>query len=97
MLLNAVKTALRISHSKLDDEIMQHIRACIDDMKRLGIAVPEYYDLASDIPLLLAAIKLYCMAQFDFLGKGEQYKKGYESLRDVLSMSSDYKGSDINV
>lgn len=97
MLLNAVKTALRISHSKLDDEIMQHIRACIDDMKRLGIAAPEYPELAGDTPLILTAVKLYCMAQYDFLGKGEQYKKGYESLRDVLSMSGGYMESDVDV
>lgn len=97
MLIDGVKTALRISHNKLDDDIGQHISACLDDMKRLGIAVPDDTEDAADVPLLFAAVKIYCMAQYDFLNKGEQYKKGYESLRDTLSLSSNYRESDSSV
>ena len=97
MLIDGVKTALRISHNKLDDDIGQHISACLDDMKRLGIAVPDDQEDVADVPLLFAAVKIYCMAQYNFLNKGEQYKKGYESLRDTLSLSGDYKESDSGV
>lgn len=97
MLIDDVKTALRISHSKLDDDINQHISACLADMKRLGISIPDDVEDVADIPLLFAAVKIYCMAQYDFLGKGEQYKKGYESLRDTLSLSGSYRESDGDV
>lgn len=96
MLIDSVKTTLRISHDKLDDDISQHISACLDDMKRLGISIPDDVEDVADIPLLFSAVKIYCMAQFDFLNKGEQYKKGYESLRDSLSLSGSYReGSDV--
>ena len=97
MLIDDVKTALRISHNRLDDDINQHIAACLDDIKRLGIAVPYDQEDVADVPLLFAAVKIYCMAQYNFLNKGEQYKKGYESLRDTLSLSGDYKESDSGV
>lgn len=97
MLVNDIKKALRIAHNRLDDDIQQHISACLDDMRRLGIAVPDNDTDVESNSLLLSAVKLYCMAQYDFLSKGDQYKKGYESLRDVLSMSSGYKESDENV
>lgn len=91
MLIDDVKMALRISHDKLNDEIGQHISACLNDMKRLGISVPDDTENVKNIPLLFAAVKIYCMAQYDFMNKGEQYKRGYESLRDVLSMSGGYR------
>lgn len=97
MLIDSVKTTLRISHNKLDDDISQHISACLDDMKRLGIAIPDDVEDVADMPLLFSTVKIYCMAQFDFLNKGEQYKKGYESLRDTLSLSSNYRESDSSV
>lgn len=97
MLIDDIKTALRISHDKLDDDVNQHISACLADMKRLGIALPELVDEVRDTPLLYVAVKLYCMAQYDFLGKGEQYKKDYEKLRDVLSLSGEYREGDRDV
>ena len=97
MLIDGVKTALRISHNRLDDDISQHIAACLDDMKRLEIAVPDDTKNVVEVPLLLAAVKIYCMAQYDFLNKGEQYKKQYEKLRDTLSLSGNYREGDEDV
>lgn len=97
MLIDSVKTALRISHGKLDDDISQHISACLADMKRLGISVPDDIEEVNDIPLVFAAVKIYCMAQYDFLNKGEQYKKQYEKLRDTLSLSGNYREGDEDV
>lgn len=97
MLIDSVKTTLRISHNKLDDDISQHISACLDDMKRLGISIPDDVEDVADIPLLFSAVKIYCMAQYDFLNKGEQYKNRYEKLRDTLSLSGDYREGDEDV
>ena len=37
------------------------------------------------------AVELYCKAQFDYLGKGEQFLKNYEGLRDSMSMAEGYR------
>lgn len=89
MLLDEVKVALRITHSKLDTEISQHIAACCDDLRRVGVEVPDDTDSLS--PLLVIAVLLYCKEQYDFIGKGEEFGKGYRSLRDSLSLSGDYR------
>lgn len=94
MLINDVKTALRISHNRLDTEIDQHISACCADMTRVGIAVPDDIEDITDTSLLYIAVILWCKAQYDYLGKGEEYRKGYESLRNTLSLSKDYRRSD---
>ena len=38
------------------------------------------------------AVELYCKAQFDYLGKGEQFRENYERLRDAMSMAAEYRG-----
>lgn len=90
MLLDRIKTALRITHNRLDTDIEQHIFACIADLARVGVAVPE--DTEAVTPLLETAIKIYVMARYDFLSKGIQYQTDYEKLRDALSLSQKYRG-----
>lgn len=90
MLLDRVKTALRITHSKLDEDIEQHISACIAELDRVGVEVPD--DTEAVAPLLETAVKIYVMARYDYLGKGTQYQTDYEKLRDALSLSQKYRG-----
>lgn len=100
-MVGKIKTALRISHGKLDDDIKGNIEAALLDMKMLGIETfkrdedgniiskdsgPELKD-----SLVEKAVELYCKASFDFRGKGEQYQKSYNALRDSLSLSGEYK------
>lgn len=96
MLIDDVKTALRISHDRLNAEISQHISACCADMKRVGVDVPDNIENISDSSLLYIAVVLWCKAQYDFIGKGTEFKKGYDNLRDALSLSSDYRESSDN-
>ena len=80
-----IKTALRISHNMLDKDIKRNIGAALFDMNRVGI------DIRKKNPLIDKACELYCKSQYDFQGKGEQYRKLYEGLRDSLSLAGDYR------
>ncbi len=80
-----VRKKMRISHSRMDDDIASNIEAARLDMGRVGI------DPEADDALVDKAVELYCKAQFDYLGKGEQFLKNYEGLRDSISMAEGYK------
>ncbi len=76
---------MRISHAHMDDDIQSNINAARLDMSRVGI------DSEADNALTDKAVELYCKAQFDYLGKGEQFLMHYEALRNSMSMSEEYK------
>lgn len=88
MVLDKIKTALRISHDKLDEDIINNINACLLDLKRVGVNVSE------PDALIDKACELYCKYQYDYQNKGEQFRQSYESLRDALSLCDDYKNTD---
>ena len=80
-----VRKKMRISHAHMDDDIGDNIAAARLDMGRVGID-PDRDDALTD-----KALELYCKAQFDYLGKGEQFQQHYERLRDAMSMAGEYK------
>ena len=90
-MLEKIKMSMRIFHTVLDDDVSQNIDACMLDLKRVGvnaeIAIPDAEDA-----LIVKAAELYCKWQYDFNGKGDQYQKAYENLRDSISMCEDYIG-----
>lgn len=89
-MLDNMKMALRIRHGSLDDDINGNISACSLDLKRAGIKAFEENNADA---LITKAMELYCKWQYDFGGKGEQYHRAYEQLRNALSLSGDYMGS----
>ena len=92
-MLDKIKLSIRIFHNVIDNDIKFNIDSCMRDLQRVGVA-PEKADLYSDDPLIAKAAELYCKWQYDFGGKGDQYKKAYEGLRDALSVCGDYNGGD---
>ena len=80
-----IRTKMRISHSGLDTDIQDNIDAALLDMGRVGV------DTTVDDKLTDKAIELYCKAEFDYLGKGAEFKKNYEGLRDALSVAEGYR------
>lgn len=80
-----IRKKLRISHAHMDEDIADNIAAARLDMGRVGIS-READDALTD-----KAVELYCKAQFDYLGKGEQFQLSYESLRDAMSMTEEYR------
>lgn len=79
-----LRKSMRFSHNMLDDEIERNIDTALLDMSRAGV------DTAKDSRLADKACELYCKAQFDYQGKGEQYMKSYEKLRDSMSLAGEY-------
>lgn len=61
-ILPAIKLALRISHSKLDADIISNIEAAQAEMIRRG--VPKAFADELDNPDILAAIKTYCRKEY---------------------------------
>lgn len=89
MLVTQIKDNLRISHNKLDDEILSTIKACQDDLERVGISVDESDDLT------VQAIKLYCRWAYNFENQADRYLRAYEGLRDAMSMNLERRAPDV--
>lgn len=84
--LRKVKLFLRISHDKLDEDILADIDACLADLKVCGIIDPKETD-----PLIYNAIKLYCRSTYtDDPSKAAEYLKRYEDLKACLMMAEGY-------
>ncbi|MCI5680173.1 MAG: hypothetical protein MR278_09425 [Bacteroidales bacterium] len=79
------KTALRISHDKLNNDIQSNIEACKKDMERVGITGMDDTD-----PLIHKAIELFLKWQYNFMAEGEKYERAYKEMRDGLSLCGDY-------
>lgn len=97
MLIDDVKTALRISHFALDDEIIDLVEAARHDLMLSGIsslkvqrerAVNEIGDLD---PLIKRVISVYVKANFETdTVKAERFQNAYDLLKNHLSLSGDY-------
>lgn len=85
-----IKKAIRRSHSKLDEDLMDDIDACIADLKAVGVTGPNAVE--SD-PLFYNAIKLYCKSlNTDDTAKAAEWLRRYESLKACLMMAKGYRG-----
>ena len=88
ILLNKVKTSLRISHNVLDDDVADTIDACLADLKVCGV-IPQH----DADPLILNAVKLFCKAAYtDDMGKAAAYQARYDALKSCLMMAEGYDG-----
>lgn len=90
-MLEKVKNDLRISHSKLDDDIQDNIEACKLDLKRVGV------DIDKNDQLVEKAIKLYIRWQYNFENQADRYMLAYKNLRNALSLCGDYRKDDKDV
>ncbi len=83
-MLEQIKNDLRISHDKLDGDIQENVKACLLDLKRVGVPNVKTKDNNS---LILKAVKLYCRWQYNFENQADRYMRHYEKLRNALSLS----------
>lgn len=93
-MLDKVKLALRITHTKLDNDILDNIAAAKEELERAG--VPR--DVATDpekYPLVARAIKTYCqsMAALD-QNQADKYMNSFKYQADNLRKSSLYGGTE---
>lgn len=91
-LLSKIKTSLRISHTALDEDVLDNISACLTDLRVCGLHEDK---LSTDVeldPLILNAVKLYCKAAYtDDPVKAARYQGGYDALKSCLMMAEGYK------
>ena len=81
-----IKTALRISHTKLDEDIQADIDACLMDLEVCGVVFAPTSD-----PLIFNAVKLWCRSLYtDDQDKAAAYMGRYEKLKACLMMAEGY-------
>lgn len=92
-MLEKIKLSIRRFHTMLDTDITSNIDACMLDLRRVGISAAVAVSSSKD-ELIIKAAELYYKWQIDYNGKGDQYEKAYNNLRDSLSMCDEYRGSE---
>ena len=85
-MLEEVKTALRITATRYDEEINGLIAACRLDLGLAGVGRIEEEDA-----LIKRAIILYCKANFGYDNPdSEKLQRSYDLLKCSLSIAGDY-------
>lgn len=84
-ILDKVKMSLRITTDDFDDEVLDLIEACKQDLATAGVVVPETNDT-----LILQAIKTYCRANFGIPDNYDKLKASYDEQKAQLSMRTGY-------
>lgn len=96
--IQAIKTALRISHNKLDDEISNTIDVARMELIRAGIHPDKVDIIISDDKLIDEAIKTYCLFSYSNNEKmAEGYFNSWQYQVENLRKSSGYRVGDDNV
>lgn len=96
-MLNKIKQTLRISHSKLDDDLNDRIESARQELVRIGVKDSVVYATVLD-PLIVEAVKTYVQMKFtDDLNKVEMYKLSWEAQADNLRKTAGYSREVANV
>lgn len=97
-MLETIKTALRISHTKLDTEINTTIEVARAELIRAGVNADKVNDLISEDKLINEAIKTYCLFSFSNNEKmAEGYFNSWQYQVDNLRRSEGYRAGDVIV
>lgn len=91
MLLDEVRSALRVDGTEHDAEIQGLIDAALADLTLSGVS-PEKARPDTKDPLIKRAVIIYCQAAFDIGAATELLQRSYESLKRHLALSQDYRG-----
>ena len=86
-MLNAVKSSMRISHSKSDQDILKLIDAAFADLIRSGA---DERVVRNDNPLVVQAVIVYCKREFtDDVNKHNRFNLSYQQMLDEIRKSGD--------
>jgi uncharacterized phage protein (predicted DNA packaging) len=93
MMLEDVKTALRISGNDIDGEILDLIEAAKADLILSGVHKDKIVDTD---PLINRAIIVYCKAHFGYDDPkiAERFEQSYINLKQHLTLSAEYTAGD---
>lgn len=92
-MLEKIKLAMRIFHNAIDPDIDSNIDACMLDLQRVGVNESAAKKTTTDA-LICKAAEMYCKWQYDYNGKGDQFRQAYENLRDAISLCGSYTESE---
>ncbi len=86
-LLERAKGAIRTNTSNevIVGEVRDTIEACKADLRLVGV-----HRIYEDDALIIRAVILYVRSAFNFMGKGQEYKKSYDLLKMSLALAGDY-------
>lgn len=86
-MLESVKRELRVTISDFDEEIQGLIDAAKRDLAIAGVDKIDETD-----PLIRRAIITYCKANFGYDNpEAERFQQSYDTLKQHLSLSYDYR------
>ncbi len=90
MLLDAVKTALRITAEAFDEEITGLMEAARLDLRLSGVTAAKLDESAED-PLINQAVTVYCKAHFGLNNEdSEKYQRVYDLIKVRLTLAAEY-------
>lgn len=88
-MVNKIKTALRITHNYLDDDIANTIATARLELIRMGVAIDVANDETDE--LVNMAIKTYCLGVYATNERMmEGFQKSFEVQADSLRKSAGY-------
>lgn len=94
-MLESVKLGLRITHSKLNSEILETIETAKMEMERVGVSKLAIVETDS---LIVDAIKTFCKYSFSSdLKMREGFFNSWQYQLDCLRKSKNYMIGDSNV
>lgn len=80
-----MRSMVRISHTKLDDELNILKKACQTDLSMSGVNT-----IPTDDMLSLATLRLYLRWQMNYNGEADRYMQAYQSAKIAMSLASEY-------
>lgn len=85
-----MRSMVRISHTKLDDELEMLKEAYLTDLSMSGVNIIPAGDMLS-----LAALRLYLRWQMNYNGEADRYGQSYGATKIAMSLASEYKGEEV--
>lgn len=81
-----MRSMVRFSHIKLDDELAELKGAFLADLNITGVNyIPDGDKLS------YATLRLYLRWQENYNGEAERYKLAYEAAKTAMSLASEYR------
>lgn len=80
-----MRSMVRISHTKLDNELGMLKEAYLTDLSMGGVNTIPDGDMLS-----LATLRLYLRWQMNYNGEADRYMQAYQSAKIAMSLASEY-------
>jgi len=80
-----MRSMVRISHTKLDNELGMLKEAYLTDLSMSGVNTIPDGDMLS-----LATLRLYLRWQMNYNGEADRYMQAYQSAKIAMSLASEY-------